>query len=72
MLKVTCKDKAEIHEKNYASWMYFMYEGRTGSCGTVKLQTDASVGMGILQKSEYRCTDLIDMWCFPNYTFTSL
>jgi hypothetical protein len=48
VLKVTCKHKAEIHGKNYASWMYFMYEGCTGSHGPVKLQTDASVGMGIL------------------------
>jgi hypothetical protein len=48
MLKVTSKDKAEVHEKNYASWMYFIYKGHTGSRGTVKLQTDASVGMGIL------------------------
>lgn len=46
MLKVTCTHKAEIHKKSCVSWMYFMYEGHTGSHGTVKLQTDASVGMG--------------------------
>jgi hypothetical protein len=48
VLKVTCTHKAEIREKSYVSWMYFMYEGHTGSHGTVKLQRDASVGLGIL------------------------
>jgi len=50
ILKVTCKDKAEIHEKTYVSWMYFMHEGCTGSRGTVNYKQMYLLGWGVCRK----------------------